>query len=117
DVLERTPADNADTDTDTLTPVADLSIAKTDGVTGAVPGDTVTSSIVVTNAGPSDVVGATVAAVLPAAIVSATWSCAGPAGTACTAAGTGDIADTVDLPAGTSITYTVAATIDASAIG
>src|SRR5258708_2647429 len=37
-----TPGNNTATDTETLTPQADLSITKSDGVTTAVPGGTVT---------------------------------------------------------------------------
>ena len=47
------PADNNASDTDTLTPQADLAITKTDGVTSAVPGTPDTYTIVVSNAGPS----------------------------------------------------------------
>jgi hypothetical protein len=44
---------NSATDTDTLTPSADLGITKTDGVTTATPGGSVTYTIVASNAGPS----------------------------------------------------------------
>ena len=52
-VTDPTPGNNTATDTDTLTPTADLSITKTDGVTSTVPGTSVTYTIVATNAGPS----------------------------------------------------------------
>ena len=39
------PANNSATDTDTLTPQADLAITKTDGVTTATPGGSVTYTI------------------------------------------------------------------------
>src|SRR5204863_7781094 len=48
------------TDTDTLTPQADLQITKDDGQTTAVPGTGLTYTITVTNAGPSDAPGALV---------------------------------------------------------
>src|SRR5204862_422687 len=53
---------NSATDTDTLTPQADLSITKSDGQTTAVPGTNVTYTISVTNHGPTTVAGATVSA-------------------------------------------------------
>src|SRR5688572_24497089 len=51
---------NSATDSNTLTPGADLQITKTDGATEEVPGTSITYTILVTNAGPSDVIGATV---------------------------------------------------------
>ena len=82
------------------TRVADLSITKTDGAVSAVPGTPVTYTVVVSNAGPSDAVGATVTDVLPASLVAPTWTCTGTGGGICTAAGAGNIADIVTLPGG-----------------
>ena len=90
-------ANNTATDTDSLTPEADLSVTKTDGQTAAVPGQVVTYTITVGNAGPSSVSGATVADTLPAALQNATWTCSASAGSSCTASGSGSINDTVDL--------------------
>ena len=55
------PANNTATDTDTLDAQADLSITKDDGSLTYTPGGTVTYTIVVSNAGPSDAVDASVA--------------------------------------------------------
>ena len=49
-----TPANDAATDTDTVTKSADLAIAKTDGVASVVAGTSTTYTITVTNNGPSD---------------------------------------------------------------
>ncbi|MEQ1644850.1 MAG: hypothetical protein ABL959_15480, partial [Pyrinomonadaceae bacterium] len=95
---------------------ADLSITKTDGVATAVPGGSVTYTITASNAGPTGVTGATVADTFPASLT-ATWTCVGAGGGTCTAAGAGNINDTVNLPAGGSVTYTASATISASATG
>ena len=65
-VTDPTPGNNSATDTDTLTRQADLAITKTDGVTTATPGGSVTYTITVTNAGPSDSTGASVADDFPA---------------------------------------------------
>ena len=73
-------ANNTATDTDTLTPEADLSVTKTDGQTAAVPGQAVTYTIVVSNVGPSSVTGATVTDALSASLVNATWTCSASAG-------------------------------------
>ena len=115
-VTDPTPANNSATDTDTLTPRANLSITKTDGVTTAIPGNSVTYTITATNAGPSNVIGATVADTLPASLT-ATWTAVGAGGGTATASGSGNINDTVNLPVGGSVTYTVSATIASSATG
>ena len=67
-------ANNSASDTDTLTPQADLAIAKGDGVTSVVPGTSITYAIVVSNNGPSAVTGASVSDPLPADVTSATWT-------------------------------------------
>src|SRR4029079_19078080 len=86
---------------------AALSITKTDGVTTATPGGSVTYTITASNAGPDAVTGATVADPFPA-VLTCTWTCVGAGGGTCTAAGSGNISDTVNLPAGGSVTYTPA---------
>jgi uncharacterized repeat protein (TIGR01451 family) len=116
-VTDPAPANNSATDTNTLTPQADLSITKTDGSATAVPGATVTYTIIASNAGPSAVVGATVSDTFPAVLTGVTWTCVGAGGGTCTAAGSGNISDTVNLPASSSVTYTATGTLSASALG
>ncbi len=115
-VTDSDPANNSATDTDTLAPQADLAITKTDGVTTATPGGSVTYTITASNAGPSDATGVTVADTFPASLT-ATWTGVGAGGGTCTAAGSGNINDTVNLPVGASVTYTVSCTISSSATG
>ena len=115
-VTDPNPANNSATDTDTLTPQADFAITKTDGVTTAVPGGSVTYTITASNAGPSNAPGSTVADTFPAALT-CTWTCAGAGGGTCTAAGSGNISDTVNLPAGGSVAFTASCAIAASATG
>ncbi|MFO1424981.1 MAG: DUF11 domain-containing protein [Candidatus Competibacteraceae bacterium] len=109
-------ANNSATDTDTLTPQANLGITKTDGVTTATPGGSVTYTITASNAGPSNAPGATVADTFPA-VLTCTWTCVGAGGGTCTASGSGNINDTVNLPSGGSVTYTASCTIAANATG
>ena len=104
-------------DSDTLNADVDLAITKTDGVTTAVPGTTTTYTIVVSNTGPSDAIGARVTDTFSAAITSASWSCVAAGGGSCTASGTGNISDTVNVPVGATLTYTVVASISVSATG
>ena len=96
---------------------ADLSITKTNGVTASVPGTNTVYTIVASNAGPSDAPGSNVSDTFPAACVGVTWTCVGAGGGTCTANGAGNIGDTVNLPAGASVTYTATCPIDAAAVG
>lgn len=110
------PVDNAAGDT---TPIsgADLSISKSDGVNTAAPGGTVVYTISASNAGPNAVSGATVADAFPNSL-SCSWTCTGAGGGTCAAAGTGPINDaTVNLPVGTSVTYTASCSISPLASG
>jgi uncharacterized repeat protein (TIGR01451 family) len=115
-VSDPDPANNSATDTDTLGAQADLAITKTDGVTTATAGGSVTYTIVASNSGPSDAAGATVTDTFPASLT-CTWTCVGAGGGTCTAAGSGNIGDTVNLPAGGSVTYTASCTISPAATG
>jgi uncharacterized repeat protein (TIGR01451 family) len=115
-VTDPTPGNNSATDSDTLTASSDLSITKTDGVTTATAGGSVTYSIVASNAGPSNATGATVADTFPASLT-CTWTCAGAGGGTCTAAGSGNINGTVNLPSGGSVTYTASCTVSGAATG
>lgn len=110
------PGNNSATDVDTLTPTADLSITKTDGSATATPGSSTTYTIVASNAGPSNAPGATVADTFPATLT-CNWTCVGAGGGTCTAGGSGNISDTVNLPAGGSTTYTAVCAISGAASG
>jgi uncharacterized repeat protein (TIGR01451 family)/fimbrial isopeptide formation D2 family protein len=105
------PDDNTSTTTSAPVPVTAMSITKTDGTTTYKPGDPVTYTIVVSNAGPSFASQATVVDVLdPAVISSATWTAVftGTNSSAQTV-GTGSINQTIDLAVGGTVTYTVVA--------
>lgn len=116
--LELDPSNNLATDTDDVTPVADLSITKDDGVTSVMQGDALTYTIVVSNAGPSDAFGAAVADTFPASLANVSFTSAATGGATGNAVnGTGDISDTVDMPVGSTITYTVMANVATDAAG
>jgi uncharacterized repeat protein (TIGR01451 family) len=70
----------------------------------------VTYVISATNAGPTGVTGASVDQSLPAGVSGVSWVCSSSGGASCTAAGSGDIHDTVDLPVGGRVTYTATGT-------
>jgi uncharacterized repeat protein (TIGR01451 family) len=105
-------------DTDTLTPTADLSVIITDGRTTVVPGASDIYTIVVSNAGPSTAVAATVTDLFPAAFTSVSWTAVASSGSSVAAAsGVGNINTLVTLlPFGTA-TYTVVALVSPSAAG
>lgn len=65
---------------DAINPIADLSMTKTDGVTVAVPGMTVTYTIVAANAGPATATGASVVDNFPTACATVSWTCVGANG-------------------------------------
>jgi uncharacterized repeat protein (TIGR01451 family) len=99
-------------------PVSDLQITKTDGSATYTPGLGITYTIVVTNAGPNFVYGATVADSIPAEILGATWTIAYTgAGSSGPASGSGDINTSLDLAAGGTATFIVSGTVVSTATG
>jgi uncharacterized repeat protein (TIGR01451 family) len=111
--------------TPTVSPIpvlsADLQISKTDNVGAYVTGGTLTYIITVVNNGPDAVKDAVVTDALPAQIATWDWVCTSQTGGASgcdgVAGSTMGFSDTVDLPVGGSITYTVTANISATAMG
>jgi len=68
-------SNNSASDTDTVQPVADLSITKTDGVSSLNLGATTVYTVVVTNLGPSEVTGATISDPAPTGLTIVSWTC------------------------------------------
>ncbi len=81
--VDPTPANNTTTDTDTLDAQPDLTISKTDNVTSAQPGDTLTYVITYQNVGNQDATGVVITETIPANTVfvpgssTAGWTLAG----------------------------------------
>ena len=111
------PLDNSASDTDQIVEAIDLSVQNTDGQSGAVPGQQLTYTIVVANAGPSDAVGATLSDAAPPALLGVHWSCSASLGSACAPGGSGGIADTVTVLAGGRATYLMTGSVDSAATG
>src|SRR5262249_27975266 len=105
----------------TASRIADLVIGKSAGLTSVLAGTNLTYTIVVSNLGPTNVVGATVMDTFPgpAFLQNVMWPCATTAGPATcgTAGSAGDIATTVNLPVGGAVTFTVDATVNPAATG
>lgn len=106
------PANNTATDVNPAGAIADLSITKASTPNPYVPGQPLTYTVVVTNHGPGDVLGARLRDPLPAAFATFAWTCVAGPGAAClTTSGSGDIDVLVDLPAGTNATFTSTGTV------
>ena len=98
-------------------PQADLAVAKTNGHASSIPGQVVTWTVTVTNAGPSPVTGATVTDVPPASVSGVAWTCAASAGSSCPPTGSGPINAAVGLLAGGSATFQLGGVVDPGATG
>jgi uncharacterized repeat protein (TIGR01451 family) len=110
-------ANNSATDTDTLTPQANLGITKTNGTTTVGAGSNTVYTIVASNAGPSAAPGSTVVDTFPAACTSVNWTCSGAGGGTCSAAGAGNINQAVNLPVGGSVTFLATCAVNIAAVG
>jgi uncharacterized repeat protein (TIGR01451 family) len=99
---------------------ADLSITKSHSPATFLPGGNITYLVVVTNNGPSPIVGGTVRDTIPSQISNVTWDCAITAGGGSCGSPNGSgnvISTTVDLDNGGVATYTIQGTLIASASG
>src|SRR5262249_18330029 len=108
-VTDPNPGNNNTSDTDTLTPQADLSITKTDNVLSAVPGTPNTYTIVVSNAGPSAVTGASVSDPLPTGATTASRTVTDTSGGGSVTGptrGPDGLATPVALPVNATVTFT-----------
>lgn len=97
--------------------IANLGVTKSDGTTVAIPGGTTTYTIVASNAGPGPAPGTVVTDTFPAVCTSVSWTCGGAGGGTCPAAGMGNLATAVDLPAGGSVTFSATCSINPAATG
>ncbi len=122
---ERTGADGvggalndyaAATSQDVTVSSPDLRVTKDDGSTTYLPGNAITYTIIVYNDGNVTASG-TVTDNPPAALTSVSWTCTSSGSATCGASGTGAINDSVSIPAGEHVTYTLNATVDLSATG
>jgi CSLREA domain-containing protein/uncharacterized repeat protein (TIGR01451 family) len=117
-ITDPNTANNTAKDTDNITIKADLKVTVTDGKTSAVPGTKNTYTIVVSNVGPSKVIGAVIHDAFPSTFTGVTYTATQSGGaTGFTATGSGNINNTVIMPPASSITYKATGTISASATG
>ena len=98
-----------------VAPVADLEITVSGDQSSVVPGESLGLTIISTNLGPVDVVGARIVDELDW-LEPITWTCTSEGGAHCSdPTGTDDIDQLVDLPAGGTVTFTVSGTLLAHA--
>ncbi|WP_414579623.1 SdrD B-like domain-containing protein, partial [Anabaena sp. CCY 9402-a] len=97
--------------------IGDLSITKTDGLTTVTPGQEITYTIVVNNNGLITATDALVSDIIPSHLTNVTWTSVATGGASGNqTSGAGNINDSVTLTGGSSITYTVNATVAANAV-
>jgi uncharacterized repeat protein (TIGR01451 family) len=99
----------ADTGLDTLTPETDLGITKTDSADPVIPGDPLTYTLTITNAGPSDASSVTVVDTLPSAV---TFVSSNPPAPTCDLAGATLTCALGALAAGGNATVTIDVTVN-----
>jgi uncharacterized repeat protein (TIGR01451 family) len=97
---------------------ADLSISKTDGVISAIPGNSITYTIVASNIGPDDITDATINDAFPVDLTCST-SCVATGTSSCTAGPfAGDINDVAaTINVGETLTYSSTCSINSAATG
>ncbi len=94
-------------------PGTDLSV-HVDGPDAFVDNAALQFTVRVDNAGPTAAAAADVDVGMPIELTSATWTCMPLQGATCSANGNGDIVDSIDLPANSSLTYNVTAMVAAN---
>jgi uncharacterized repeat protein (TIGR01451 family) len=114
-VTETASADNSAIDTFTVALTPDLTTTITDGVPTVKPGDNLTYTATVKNNGPTIALGSSVVDAFPSGLTGCTWTCSGASGGTCSASGSGNINDTVNLVVGASVTYVAQCKVSATA--
>jgi uncharacterized repeat protein (TIGR01451 family) len=92
-----------------VSPLGDLSVRKSDNGS-ATNGLPLVYTIVATNGGPDQVLGAIVTDALPSPVAGATWTCNATGGSSCPGSGAGNLSAVVDLAAGGAATFMVTGT-------
>ena len=110
--VESNPADNRASDTDTLAPVADLSVGVSDGAASVVAGGSFSYVVTVSNGGLSTVGSLFLTELVPASLPNVSFAPAAGSYDAATHLWSG-----LSLPAGRSLTMTVSGTVDPAASG
>ncbi|MGM9320699.1 beta strand repeat-containing protein [Deinococcus aquaticus] len=114
--IEPNTGNNTASDTDTVTPIADLTLTKTNGVSSVNPARTTTYTITLTNNGPSGAGGTVLTDPAATGLAKTGVSCVAAGGAACPVITILTLQSGVTvatLPAGGSVTLSVTATVTA----
>jgi uncharacterized repeat protein (TIGR01451 family) len=112
------PADNSSSESTRITPGTDLKVTVSDGKTTVAAGQIDIYTIKATNGGPGNVTGATVTDNFPAMLTGVTFTATQSGGASgFTATGTGNIHDTLTMPAGSFVTYKATGKVNSAATG
>ncbi|MBR0345729.1 MAG: DUF11 domain-containing protein, partial [Rudaea sp.] len=100
----------------TVPPVPQVSIQKSTPATTLTPNGAIVYTIVASNTGSVSAAGTVVSDPIPSGIAGQTWTCSVAGGAVCPhASGNGALSETLaTFPAGSSVTYTVTATVNAT---
>jgi len=113
---DSTPVIRSVVTTSTVHRVSDASLVKNALQTDYTPGGTGTYTLVINNAGPSDVSGLTLTEAVPTGMALASWTCSSsPSGSCPAGSGAGSPPTSLNLPDGRTFTYTLTANYAASA--
>ena len=116
-VADGNAANDIGTEDTEVTPVADISVTNDDGLTSVDVGGTVTYRIVAANNGPSADPAVRLTDTFPPVLTCSYTSVAAGGASGNTAAGEGDLSETLSLPAGGEVVYTGTCTVDGAAGG
>jgi CSLREA domain-containing protein/uncharacterized repeat protein (TIGR01451 family) len=89
----------------------DLAVSIEDGTNTVAAGDLIDYVVTIANQGDEDAIDAVVEDVVPVQIVATSWSCSASGGASCPSSGSGALAETVTLPVGGSVVFTITASI------
>ncbi|HEX6834801.1 MAG TPA: FG-GAP-like repeat-containing protein, partial [Rudaea sp.] len=95
------------TDSDSVAYIGDVSVSVDLASSFAVINRLSRYTVVVANSGPSQIGGVQIGSAAPTGLTAVTWSCVVAGGASCGGSGNGALADTVTLPPGSSVRYTV----------
>lgn len=117
DVTDPDPTNNSATDTTAIAVASDLAVSLTTPVASVNPGDRVDYTLLLSNVGPSDQVSASVFDNFAPELLNVAWTCSPGAGASCVAGGSGNINETVDIPAGGQVSFAINAEVDSNFVG
>ena len=116
-VIDDNSANDTGSEETEVTPVADISVTNDDGLTSVDVGSTVTYRIVAANNGPSADPAVLLTDTFPDGLTCTYTSVAAGGASGNTAAGAGELSETLSLPFGGEVVYIATCTVDDSASG